>query len=467
MKTPTPKDLLKVGLLILGSSLLLWNCQKESETVRSGHFDETISFLSNPTIETFTLNELKSDQTFTELKNTYRIFQIKTSPSSGVVRLDAEDSIDDLDVTIDPNSIKRITSYNYTSYSMLMIEPEDKSGNFSNLVIQEHDGKKEIFTVRYFPKTNSEQTNYLGHPNTPSYSIQIRSGVHSFTEIWDDPEGNSGSGGYQECEEYQTVCHNVVVYVPIPCPCRGHMPGDYCTCPTPPENLATIEEICEDVCMDYGGGDGGGGSGGGGGGGSDNETEPADIATIPINPDGSIVQANKPCPGDPLKNMEITSSGPSGKRGGTFGCTRIEENKTCDGIPDRKRHKGIDITAPKGTAVFATHSGKIIDIRNTFKSGEYKKYSFGNYVTIQTNINGNTRYIKYNHLDKVHVQKGKTIAVGDIIGSAGKTGNAAKDEIIPHIDVQLFDTNWKPMDPIDLFFTKFDNQLNSITQNCN
>jgi murein DD-endopeptidase MepM/ murein hydrolase activator NlpD len=201
-------------------------------------------------------------------------------------------------------------------------------------------------------------------------------------------------------------------------------------------------------------------------------TDPLKIQALRDLLDGEEVDfstrtGDPPCPGDPVPNPEITSSGPSGKRGGTYGCTRIEKHKICDGIPDRKRHKGIDITAPKGIAVYATHSGKVIDIRNTFKPGEYKEYSFGNYVTIKVNINGNTRYIKYNHLDEVHVQIGNSIAVGDIIGLAGNTGNAAKNEVIPHIDVQLFDTNWKPLDPIDLFFTKFDNQLNPILQNCN
>lgn len=74
-----------------------------------------------------------------------------------------------------------------------------------------------------------------------------------------------------------------------------------------------------------------------------------------------------PCPGDPVPNPEIVSSGSSGKKGGSFGCTRI--GTSCEGISGKKKHNGLDIKATVNTNAYATHSGTITSIRNIFDPG--------------------------------------------------------------------------------------------------
>ena len=175
----------------------------------------------------------------------------------------------------------------------------------------------------------------------------------------------------------------------------------------------------------------------------------------------------KPCKGDPVPNPEIVSPGRSGKRGGTFGCTRNNWKKICDGVKGKKKHNGIDIKAPVNTLTFAMYDGIVSNIRDTFNPGEYRDNSYGNYIILKVVINGVITFIKYNHLNKVHVKEGDTIKAGDIIGLNGNTGNAADPDVTPHIHLQVFDANWKSINPKNYLKTKFDNQFNPIKNNCN
>ena len=190
-------------------------------------------------------------------------------------------------------------------------------------------------------------------------------------------------------------------------------------------------------------------------------------------PDYENYDPEKPCSdcdgGNPLMNMEITSSGASGKEGGTFGCTR--NGDICEGIVGKKNHDGLDLSADTNTTVFATHSGKVQSIRDTFDAGEYEENSYGNFVIIKTEINNETHYIKFNHLNEVSVAKDDVINIGDVIGLSGNTGNAnpppPQTPPTPHVHMQVFDSNWGSLNPLDFVFTTFDEDFESIENNCN
>jgi hypothetical protein len=175
----------------------------------------------------------------------------------------------------------------------------------------------------------------------------------------------------------------------------------------------------------------------------------------------------KPCEGDPVPNPQIVSSGLSGRKGGSFGCTRSNPNRTCGGIRGKKNHDGIDIKAEVNTSTFSIYKGKVSSLRDTFSAGEYKKNSFGNYIIIKSTVNGKTIYIRYNHLNKVSVKKDDFISVGQIIGLNGNTGNSAAKGVTSHIHIQAFDSSWKSINPADYLKTKFDSEYKPIINNCN
>lgn len=80
----------------------------------------------------------------------------------------------------------------------------------------------------------------------------------------------------------------------------------------------------------------------------------------------------------------------------------------------RRRHKGIDIYARKGTAVVAITDGVIVEKDLTPIGGKTLWLKSARY--------GWTAY--YAHLDRQLVKKGQHVRKGQVIGTVGNTGNA-------------------------------------------
>jgi LysM repeat protein len=88
----------------------------------------------------------------------------------------------------------------------------------------------------------------------------------------------------------------------------------------------------------------------------------------------------------------------------------------------RSRHKGVDLTAPTGTAVFAALDGQVVF------SGNHKGY--GNYVLVD---HGNGVATLYAHHSLNLVQVGDIVRRGQKIAEVGRTGNATG----PHLHFEL------------------------------
>lgn len=77
-----------------------------------------------------------------------------------------------------------------------------------------------------------------------------------------------------------------------------------------------------------------------------------------------------------------------------------------------RAHNGIDIAAPKGTAVFAAAEGRVL--RSGYQAGGY-----GNFIELR-HPNGMTTI--YAHLSRIDVASGQEVAHGQRIGLVGSTG---------------------------------------------
>jgi murein DD-endopeptidase MepM/ murein hydrolase activator NlpD len=86
------------------------------------------------------------------------------------------------------------------------------------------------------------------------------------------------------------------------------------------------------------------------------------------------------------------------------------------------RHRGLDLTAPIGTSVFAAMDGQVI------LSGKHKQY--GNYVVIE---HGNGVATLYAHHRLNLVQSGEIVRRGQKIAEVGRTGNSTG----PHLHFEL------------------------------
>jgi murein DD-endopeptidase MepM/ murein hydrolase activator NlpD len=94
-------------------------------------------------------------------------------------------------------------------------------------------------------------------------------------------------------------------------------------------------------------------------------------------------------------------------------------------------HRGMDLAAPTGTAVFATRRGRVSEIGNNAV--------YGIYITVEHADNWTSLY---GHLSKVETEKGKTVASGELIGRVGSTGQSTG----PHLHFELR-KDGKALDP--------------------
>lgn len=86
-------------------------------------------------------------------------------------------------------------------------------------------------------------------------------------------------------------------------------------------------------------------------------------------------------------------------------------------------HKGIDISAPEGTPVYAAEKGTVID-------AGYKKSGYGNLIVLK---HGNDLATYYGHLSKILISNGDKVKKGELIGKVGSTGKSTG----PHLHFEI------------------------------
>lgn len=119
-----------------------------------------------------------------------------------------------------------------------------------------------------------------------------------------------------------------------------------------------------------------------------------------------------------------------------------------------KMHNGIDLTAPRGTEVYATGSGKVV-------SAGYSTGGYGKKVIIDHGYGYKTLYA---HLDKVLVKNGQSVSRGQIIGEVGSSGRSTA----PHLHYEVR-KNDQTENPINYYYTdltpeEYDEMINVSSQ---
>ena len=103
----------------------------------------------------------------------------------------------------------------------------------------------------------------------------------------------------------------------------------------------------------------------------------------------------------------------------------------------RKMHWGMDFTAPRGTAVYATGDGVVTRAdSNSAGYGKHIRIDHGyGYVSL------------YAHLYKFNVRKNQKIKRGDLIGFVGSTGRSEA----PHLHYEIFKDEQR-INPINFYY---------------
>jgi len=103
----------------------------------------------------------------------------------------------------------------------------------------------------------------------------------------------------------------------------------------------------------------------------------------------------------------------------------------------RKKHWGMDFTAPRGTPIYASGDGKVI-------RADQRSSGYGKHVRIDHGFG----YISlYAHMSKYNVRKGQKVKRGDLIGFVGNTGRSQA----PHLHYEII-KNGSKINPIDFYY---------------
>ena len=113
-------------------------------------------------------------------------------------------------------------------------------------------------------------------------------------------------------------------------------------------------------------------------------------------------------------------------------------NRTDPFTGEKDFHPGLDISADKGDAVYATADGTIV---NASAAGNY-----GNLVIIDHGYGIETRY---GHLSAFKVKQGQSVKRGDLIGLVGSTGRATGAHL--HYEVRA---NGRILNPLQLLLNR-------------
>lgn len=98
----------------------------------------------------------------------------------------------------------------------------------------------------------------------------------------------------------------------------------------------------------------------------------------------------------------------------------------------RGRHRGLDLTAPIGTDVYAALDGQVVAV------GRHRQY--GNFVTVD---HGNGVITLYAHHKANFVQNGDIVRRGQKIAEVGRTGNATGPHL--HFELRLAGEHQNPL----------------------
>lgn len=102
-----------------------------------------------------------------------------------------------------------------------------------------------------------------------------------------------------------------------------------------------------------------------------------------------------------------------------------------------KFHAGMDFTAPRGTPIYATGDGKVIQ-------ADAANRGYGNHVRIK---HGYGYITLYAHMSKFNCRVGQKVKRGDVIGYVGNTGKS----VGPHCHYEVR-KNGNPINPVNFYF---------------
>ncbi|MDC1464170.1 M23 family metallopeptidase [Polaribacter sp.] len=516
-------NFIKLGILLFGISILLWNCEKEEV--------ELIKVEAKKELKLKTVSVEKAKSIFENYqKNKPRVF---ARGESDELTLDpqwettVQDSLNFTEALLTNTETIINRDGNYTS-KVFFIEVngstvsgihstfpestfEDGSLKYGNIYFNDFDGNfldaykvtNGIITHRLVPKQNVQQAHmfsfmfflFQGTTTTACWSVdtlaEFNDGTLDEVTVVGNPSGSSNNSSQHSNSYYTFLDHNNYSEEPEDSDTYdgtggGNTYGGGAQNCTGGKLLNSSTNQCE--CLDGKVEDSSGNcitNPCTGGKVYDKNTGQCNCLEGKEEGDGGRCFAVKaPCAGDPVPNPAIApQKGSSGTKGAMYGnsssgnCKRY--GATHCTTPRNKKHDGIDLKNEQGDPIFAMYDGYIY-------STKYDKDGAGYNIRIHSTVRGKNVLISYFHLQKNNriLQTSSPLTYvksGDIIGYQGDSGNlkgALKKKTVDshvHIEVREHDgsnswgySHYKLVDPRDYLSTTINGDgISQVNTNCN
>lgn len=107
-------------------------------------------------------------------------------------------------------------------------------------------------------------------------------------------------------------------------------------------------------------------------------------------------------------------------------------------------HRGIDISAPTGTPIYASRSGVVVVSMMGYSGSGFGGY--GNVIMIQ---HDDGTYTMYAHCQSRYVSVGETVEQGQVIAGVGSTGNSTGNHL--HFEIRMGVSSSTTVNPMNYF----------------
>ena len=139
MKRKRITNYLKTGILLLGTSALLWNCEKDIELIEEA---ETLN--ASISIKQLSVKELKTDNTFNKVVSTFGFENHLLEDDKK--RLHNKGTVD---FEVDVNSVRKVTRNGYTSYTFYIKRHNAPKNITENLVLENKNDTIKGYIMKY------------------------------------------------------------------------------------------------------------------------------------------------------------------------------------------------------------------------------------------------------------------------------------------------------------------------------
>mgnify|MGYP000748929892 CR=1 FL=1 len=203
-------NFLKLGILLFGASILLWNCEKEELTP----IEEQQSLLQERTSNSISFEALENTPVYKHFNQKLQL-NLKTDKHLRHFEKGTENNSND--ITIITQKVNQVINNGVETFSMFIKYKEQQENTYYNLVLYKKENLYRIYTLKI---ETSKKLHSKGTSAGMETDVTVQAGIIPY-DGWDDIGDDSSTGG----DGYEWQCWTVTLQIAYPCGSGGHYPS--------------------------------------------------------------------------------------------------------------------------------------------------------------------------------------------------------------------------------------------------